>query len=223
MAAIRPFCALRYNPDRVEDLSRVIAPPYDVIPKDMQNALYRSHPSNIVRLILNKITSRDNDTNNRCTRSKKLFDLWLKKNILVRDKKESLYIYSQKYNTLTRKVEQIGFIGLMGLELAESKNKILTARENGVGNGKVTSFPAFPHNCTTEVAAGKVAETFKKIAEEHGPQSVGFLGSPYGTNEENYLYQKFFRQGLGSNNIDHKSYQFSQVLDSRERISLCLP
>ena len=94
-----------------------------------------------------------------------------------------------------------------GHQFVHSKNKILTARENSVGGGKPTSFPTFPHDCTIQDAAGKVAKAFKKIAEEHGPESVGFIGSPYATNEENYLYQKLFRQSLGSNNIDHKSYQ----------------
>lgn len=97
--------------------------------------------------------------------------------------------------------------GRWGHNFVHSKNKILTARENNAGGGKPTSFPTFPHNCSIEEAAGKVAEAFKKIAEEHGPESVGFIGSPYGTNEENYLYQKLFRQGLGSNNIDHKPYR----------------
>jgi NADH-quinone oxidoreductase subunit G len=97
--------------------------------------------------------------------------------------------------------------GRWGHQFVQSKNKILTARENSMGTGKMTSFPTFPHDCTAEDAAGRVAEAFKEIAEEYGPQSIGFIGSPYGTNEENYLYQKFFRQGLGSNNIDHKTYQ----------------
>jgi NADH-quinone oxidoreductase subunit G len=97
--------------------------------------------------------------------------------------------------------------GRWGHQFLHSKNKILTARENNVDNGKPTSFPTFAQNCTAQEVARKVAEAFKKIVEEHGPQSIGFIGSPYGTNEENYLYQKLFRQGLGSNNIDHKSYR----------------
>ncbi|MBT5550828.1 MAG: molybdopterin-dependent oxidoreductase [Nitrospina sp.] len=94
-----------------------------------------------------------------------------------------------------------------GHNFVQSKNKILTARQNGMGTGKVTSFPAFPLDCTAAESAGSVAQAFKKIVDEHGPESVGFIGSPYGTNEENYLYQKMFRQGLGTNNIDHKTYQ----------------
>jgi len=55
-------------------------------------------------------------------------------------------------------------------------------------------------------AATQVADSLKKIVDEHGPESVGFLGSAYGTNEELYLYHKLFRLILGTNNLDHKSY-----------------
>ncbi|SVD26291.1 uncharacterized protein METZ01_LOCUS379145, partial [marine metagenome] len=42
--------------------------------------------------------------------------------------------------------------------------------------------------------------------DEHGPESIGFIGSPFGTNEELYLYHKLFRFTLGTNNLDHKTY-----------------
>ena len=96
--------------------------------------------------------------------------------------------------------------GRWGHHFIDSKNKISGARENSVGETKPTSFPNFPINAPTQEAAEKVALAFKKIVDEHGPESIGFLGSPYGTNEENYLYQKMFRL-LGTNNIDHKTYQ----------------
>ena len=56
-------------------------------------------------------------------------------------------------------------------------------------------------------AAVQVADSLSKIVDEYGPESVGFLGSAYGTNEELYLYQKLFRSVLGTNNLDHKTYQ----------------
>ena len=96
--------------------------------------------------------------------------------------------------------------GRWGHHFMESKNKITAARENSVGKTEPTSFPNFPINVPTEEAAEKVIEVFKNIVEKHGPESIGFLGSPYTTNEESYLYQKLFRL-LGTNNIDHKSYQ----------------
>ncbi len=47
-----------------------------------------------------------------------------------------------------------------------------------------------------------VAERLRAIIDTHGPQSVGMLGSARGTNEENYVAQKFARVALGTNNID---------------------
>jgi predicted molibdopterin-dependent oxidoreductase YjgC len=39
------------------------------------------------------------------------------------------------------------------------------------------------------------------IREEHGPEAIAFLGSPFATNEENYLLQKLARAVVGSNNV----------------------
>ena len=98
--------------------------------------------------------------------------------------------------------------GRWGHQFLHSKNKILTARENNVDSGKPTSFPTFPQNCTTQEAAGKVAEAFQENRLKNTDRKVlDSSDHPYGTNEENYLYQKLFRQGLGSNNIDHKPYR----------------
>ena len=47
-----------------------------------------------------------------------------------------------------------------------------------------------------------VATSFRRIVEETGPDSIGVLGSARGTNEENYLAQKFARVVLGTNNVD---------------------
>lgn len=47
-----------------------------------------------------------------------------------------------------------------------------------------------------------LAKHLRAIIDGHGPQSVGMLGSARGTNEENYVAQKFARVVLGTNNID---------------------
>lgn len=83
--------------------------------------------------------------------------------------------------------------GRFGYGFVESQNRILQAKK---ADGK-----SIPEACTQAVTA------FKKIVEQHGPNSVGFIGSPFGSNEELYLYQKMFRLGLGTNNIDHKIYK----------------
>jgi predicted molibdopterin-dependent oxidoreductase YjgC len=47
------------------------------------------------------------------------------------------------------------------------------------------------------------AAWFKKIREKHGADAIGGLSSARCTNEENYLFQKFIRAGVGTNNVDH--------------------
>ena len=54
MATLKPFCGLRYRAAAVGDLADVVAPPYDVIDREAQAALYRRSPHNAVRLILNR-------------------------------------------------------------------------------------------------------------------------------------------------------------------------
>ncbi|MFA6321117.1 MAG: DUF1015 domain-containing protein [Candidatus Omnitrophota bacterium] len=124
MPTVKPFKAIRYNAKKVKSVSSVIAPPYDVIPKKMQDELYRKNPYNVVRLILNKISSKDTAGNNRYTRSKKAYDSWMDKNVLVQDEADSFYIYSQIYKQGSKTIDQVGFIGLMSLEL-DGSEKVL--------------------------------------------------------------------------------------------------
>jgi len=58
-----------------------------------------------------------------------------------------------------------------------------------------------------EVSWGKAldyaAKRLREIKETNGPDSIGGLSSARCTNEENYLFQKFIRAIIGTNNIDH--------------------
>ena len=48
-----------------------------------------------------------------------------------------------------------------------------------------------------------VSEKLSAIKQEHGPDAIAGLASARCTNEENYLFQKFFRAVVGTNNVDH--------------------
>lgn len=48
-----------------------------------------------------------------------------------------------------------------------------------------------------------VARKLGKIKQEHGPDSLAGFSSARCTNEENYLFMKFMRGALGTNNVDH--------------------
>jgi NADH-quinone oxidoreductase subunit G len=53
--------------------------------------------------------------------------------------------------------------------------------------------------------------TALKTAGAADPNSVAGLGSTRTSNEENFLFQKLFRYGLGTNNIDHRMHKFPIV------------
>ena len=46
------------------------------------------------------------------------------------------------------------------------------------------------------------AGELRRILDERGPNAIGVLGSARGTNEENYLAQKFARAVIGTNSVD---------------------
>ena len=54
-----------------------------------------------------------------------------------------------------------------------------------------------------EGALEEVATRLKKIKEESGPDSIAGLTSARCTNEENYVFQKWMRAVIGTNNVDH--------------------
>jgi len=54
-----------------------------------------------------------------------------------------------------------------------------------------------------DVALDLVAARLADTVREYGPDSVMGLASARCTNEENYVFQKFMRAGIGTNNLDH--------------------
>lgn len=54
-----------------------------------------------------------------------------------------------------------------------------------------------------EEAMELISSKLSSIKEKHGSDSFAGLSSARCTNEDNYLFQKFFRSVLGTNNIDH--------------------
>ena len=116
MPGIQPFRALRYNTGFVGDLSRVIAPPYDVIGPEAQDRLYQASPYNVIRLILGKLSPSDTAQENRYTRAKRDFIDWCGGRILEQDEHPALYLIEQAFDGAdgVRKT-RLGFIALMEL------------------------------------------------------------------------------------------------------------
>jgi len=56
---------------------------------------------------------------------------------------------------------------------------------------------------TWDEAISYVADRLCEIKDRHGPDAIAGLTSARTTNEDNYVFQKFIRIAVGTNNIDH--------------------
>ena len=83
--------------------------------------------------------------------------------------------------------------GRFGWDAVHSSERITTPKMR-VGDELV--------DCTWDEALSVVATNLKVIKSKRGPESIGGLGSVRTTNEESYLFQKFMRTVVGTNNID---------------------
>jgi uncharacterized protein (DUF1015 family) len=121
MAEVKALRGLLYNPEKVQDLQAVMAPPYDVISPEFQDRLIARDSHNIVKLILGHTSDRDTDSDNRYTRAAADLKGWLEDGTLLRDEKPALYLYAQSY-TITdlqgasQTRTRTGFIGTVKLE-----------------------------------------------------------------------------------------------------------
>ncbi|HHT9137032.1 MAG TPA: molybdopterin-dependent oxidoreductase [Candidatus Wunengus sp. YC60] len=94
--------------------------------------------------------------------------------------------------------------GRFGHEFIHSPERIKTPliRKNG------ELYPA-----SWDEAIEYVAKRFQQIINEHGGAAIGGIGSEKCTNEDNYLFQKFCRSVLGTNNIDNMANIKSPALN----------
>ena len=116
MIRIAPFRGVLYNPKKVRDLARVIAPPYDVISPAEQERLYKKSPHNFVRLDL----SQEPESYDAVAQT---FNEWQAQGIFERDAQPAIYFLSQRFKLKSgeEKIRQ-GFIAL--IELQESAGDI---------------------------------------------------------------------------------------------------
>ncbi len=99
MANLIPFRGVLYNQAKVPDVSRVVAPPYDVIDAAFQQALHARHPNNVIRLELGLDEPQDNPTQNRYTRAATLLRNWMASGVLQREREPGIYPYMIEYRS----------------------------------------------------------------------------------------------------------------------------
>jgi predicted molibdopterin-dependent oxidoreductase YjgC len=83
---------------------------------------------------------------------------------------------------------------------AVAREHMASRREHGTSDiQNPDTFIETDWHTALDVVAGKFAE----VKQEHGGDAFAVLASAKCTNEENYLFNKFARQVLGTNTIDH--------------------
>ena len=117
MPEVRPFRALRYDPESVGDLAAVVAPPYDVIGPEEAARLLARHPRNVVRLDLPGVEAGD-EPDDRYRRAARTLAAWRSDGTFHKDPRSAIYVYEQTYRVPGTDTErtQRGFFGRLRLE-----------------------------------------------------------------------------------------------------------
>jgi uncharacterized protein (DUF1015 family) len=116
MANIIPFRGLRYNVAKIKNLREVVTPPYDIISREERDVFYKSHPHNVIRLILGKAYPTDTETDNWYTRAATDFEKWQGEHILARDTEPAFYFTEIDYSTPETNMTRCGLITLVELK-----------------------------------------------------------------------------------------------------------
>ncbi|MFH1782293.1 MAG: DUF1015 domain-containing protein [Candidatus Omnitrophota bacterium] len=129
MADIIPFKGIRYNKEKIIDLSKVIAPPYDVISPEEKAKLRDSEEHNIIRILLGDDLPGDNGKENKYSRAAGFLNDWIKKDILKKEDEESIYIYLQEFEVEGELKKRLGFLALLKLEEFDTETSTIYPHE----------------------------------------------------------------------------------------------
>lgn len=116
MADVFPFRGVLYNPEKIQNLSDVVAPPYDVISPEEQDAFYARSEYNVIRLILGKVYEADNENNTPHTRAAEFLKKCMDENILKQDDEDAMYLTSVEFDAYGKKAVRYGLIARVKLE-----------------------------------------------------------------------------------------------------------
>ena len=103
---VRPFRGYRYAIGREREISKVVAPPYDQISAEQQDALYAMSPANIVRV------SYPRDEGDKYARARATLEAWLAEGVWGQEESPAIYPYHQTYRVGSREVTRVGLVAL---------------------------------------------------------------------------------------------------------------
>ena len=117
MAEIRPFRAVRYNPDVAGDVSLNVCPPFDVITPQLQQELYARSKYNIVRLEL----ARRGLTMDPYDSAAETAQNWMNSGALKHEEAPSIYVTEEEFKYQGQTLRRRGFVAAVRLEDYDQK------------------------------------------------------------------------------------------------------
>ncbi len=174
MPDIKPFRALRFDPDVAGDLGLIVAPPYDVIDQGLHLQLLARHPKNAVRLDLPLAEASDADPDDKYRRVSRTLAAWRTDGTLRKDPRPGVYVYEQVYRVPNTNLErtQRGFFARLRIEpfgpgsgvlphertlSGPKEDRYRLLRATGLNTSPVVGLYEDPARTTGPVLAGIVA------------------------------------------------------------------
>jgi len=128
MVAIKPFRAVRYNPQRIPEMHTVVSQPYDKIDERLRDEYLALSPYNIVRIILNPSQPGDVPSGpNVYTRARDYYQQWLREGILIREDRPAFYVYRQTFTANGQTCTRQGLIA--AVELVDFNQGVILPHE----------------------------------------------------------------------------------------------
>jgi Uncharacterized conserved protein len=144
MAKVKGFKGLRYNDKKISDISKVIAPPYDVINQEQQELLYSMDKNNIIKIDLNKT-----EGDKKYDEASRLLNEWIVNQVLIEEEKESIYPYYQKFSFKGKDYERLGIVALV--KVCDFNEKIILPHEQTFSGPKADRLKLM-NSCKTNIS-----------------------------------------------------------------------
>lgn len=115
MAEILPLDGIIYNEEKAGDISRLVAPPYDVVSASERDGFVQANPFNIFTLELPADDPALGD-NSRFEKAAAVFNEWLQQEILIRESKPAIYPYEISFDLHGQAIRRRGIIARVKVE-----------------------------------------------------------------------------------------------------------
>jgi len=131
MAEIKPFRALRFNPEKAGDISTLTCPPYDIINEEQRREFLNTNEHNVIRLELPKGDNPYEEAGN-------ILHEWENQGVLKQDTAPALYIYEEEFEAYGETKRVKGFICRVKVE--EFSKGVVLPHEETLSKAKQDRF-----------------------------------------------------------------------------------